>query len=109
MVEWLQKWYSDRCNGDWEHTYGIEIGNIDNPGWSLTVDLVDTHLEMTEIPYTLWEVDEENWLGYSIMSKEFNGACDPTRLNRLIEVFKEIFECKDLNRIKNHVEACLNK
>ncbi|HBU98859.1 MAG TPA: hypothetical protein DEF21_13285 [Thalassospira lucentensis] len=29
-------------NDDWEHTYGIAIGNIDNPGWSLKVEFIGT-------------------------------------------------------------------
>jgi hypothetical protein len=38
----LQRWYVAQCNGEWEHSYGIEIGTLDNPGWSLRVDLKDT-------------------------------------------------------------------
>lgn len=41
----LQKWYLSQCNDDWEHTYGIQISNLDNPGWNLEVDLTDTYLE----------------------------------------------------------------
>ena len=38
----LQKWYLSQCDGDWEHTYGIGIGTLDNPGWSLKINLVGT-------------------------------------------------------------------
>jgi hypothetical protein len=31
------EWYTKQCNGDWEHSYGIRIDTIDNPGWSLTL------------------------------------------------------------------------
>jgi len=41
----LQEWYLSQCNEDWEHTYGVSIGTIDNPGWSLEVELSDTSLE----------------------------------------------------------------
>jgi hypothetical protein len=29
----LQVWYGAQCNGSWEHTYGIKIETLDNPGW----------------------------------------------------------------------------
>ena len=34
----LQDWYLAQCNGDWEHTYGVSIGTLDNPGWTLDVE-----------------------------------------------------------------------
>ena len=43
MIDWLQSWYEKQCNSDWEHNYGIKIETLDNPGWSITVDLVDTN------------------------------------------------------------------
>jgi len=42
MIEWLQKWYADHCDGDWEHEYGIVIETLDNPGWSIVIDLKNT-------------------------------------------------------------------
>nr|TKK07812.1 hypothetical protein SrhCFBP13529_11555 [Stenotrophomonas rhizophila] len=40
----LQKWYADQCDGDWEHSFGIRIDTLDNPGWTVSVDLTDTAL-----------------------------------------------------------------
>lgn len=44
-VDWLSSWYRKECNGDWEHTYGISIQTLDNPGWSVRIDLLDTSFE----------------------------------------------------------------
>jgi Immunity protein 53 len=46
----LQRWYLSHCNGDWEHTYGVTMENIDNPGWTLTVQLAETTVQDAEIP-----------------------------------------------------------
>lgn len=27
---------------DWEHSYGLNIINLDNPGWAVTIDLEET-------------------------------------------------------------------
>jgi len=42
---WIQKWYKSQCNGDWEHEYGVKIETVDNSGWYVTINLMDTNLE----------------------------------------------------------------
>ncbi|MEH0820740.1 Imm53 family immunity protein [Micromonospora sp. CPCC 205714] len=41
---WLQAWYATQCDGEWEHEFGIQIETVDNPGWSVSIDLGDTAL-----------------------------------------------------------------
>ena len=58
----LIEWYSDQCNGDWEHTYGVKIDTLDNPGWSLEVNLTETDLEDRAFePYQIQRT-EEDWI-----------------------------------------------
>jgi len=45
LIEWLQSFYCRCCNGDWEHTYGIKIVTLDNPGWAVDVDMAELDLE----------------------------------------------------------------
>ena len=40
----LERWYAAQCNGDWEHTYGVTLETLDNPGWYFKVELADTYL-----------------------------------------------------------------
>lgn len=40
----LVKWYEAQCDDDWEHQYGVRIDTLDNPGWSVRVDLQKTSL-----------------------------------------------------------------
>ena len=42
LFEWLSKWYSSMCVDEWEHFYGIKIETLDNPGWIVTIDLLET-------------------------------------------------------------------
>ena len=37
--------YLSRCDGDWEHSFGVVVETLDNPGWRLLVDLEGTGLE----------------------------------------------------------------
>lgn len=41
LLRFLQDWYLSQCDGDWEHQLGIDIGTIDNPGWTVKVSLSD--------------------------------------------------------------------
>jgi hypothetical protein len=43
-LERLAHWYKSNCDGDWEYSFGLTIDTLDNPGWSITVDLDDTPL-----------------------------------------------------------------
>jgi hypothetical protein len=44
MLQWLQEWYLEQCDREWEHEYGIKIGTLDNPGWTITIDLAYAHI-----------------------------------------------------------------
>ena len=87
QLERLQAWYLSHCNTDWEHTYGISIGTLDNPGWTLEVDLADT--ELFGKPFeTVQELgDTPEWLHCSVRDGKFMGACGPLRLATIISIF----------------------
>lgn len=92
----LQNWYLSVCNGDWEHTYGLFIDNIDNPGWALRVQLTDTYL--SEVPFSKVSIQreaEDDWLVCSREGDEFKGYCGPLNLNELIETFLDWAEAHD--------------
>ena len=39
LIKQLENWYNSRCDGDWEHEFGIKIDTLDNPGWKITIDI----------------------------------------------------------------------
>ena len=84
----LQDWYLAQCNGDWEHTYGVSIGTLDNPGWTLDVELTDTSLASK--PFATLKQDMEHptdWIHCSVSDLKFRGACGPLKLESVIEIF----------------------
>jgi hypothetical protein len=32
ILQWLQSWYQSRCDGEWEHNYGVKIDTLDGNG-----------------------------------------------------------------------------
>jgi hypothetical protein len=82
----IQSWYKNQCDGDWEHSYGVRIETLDNPGWSLTIDLLDTSLEGVELEISN-EISEFDWFHVKIKDNQFVGSGDPNKLDYLIECF----------------------
>jgi len=38
-VEKIEDWFASRCNGAWEHQFGLTIESTDNPGWQASLDM----------------------------------------------------------------------
>ncbi|MDP8910052.1 MAG: immunity 53 family protein, partial [Chloroflexota bacterium] len=50
-----------QCDGDWEHSYGVEICTLDNPGWSVKVDLQGTELKAGAFQRNEVHRSEDDW------------------------------------------------
>lgn len=97
MTAWLAEWYISHCDGNWEHGYGIKIETLDNPGWSLIVDIAYLPISALEpIPWVLVEYNENDWYGFKVENGKFDAAGDPTKLAFLISKFKEFIEGKEI-------------
>lgn len=89
VLDWLERWYEAQCDGDWEHGFGPQISTIDNPGWSLTVDLDGTDcngriLEAIEHNYD----HETEWRKCWTEGNEFHGVGGPRQLRAILETFR---------------------
>lgn len=91
-IKWIEVWFASHCNGDWEHSFGVKIETIDNPGWHITIDLAETSLENLSIEYSLSETSEKDWYGYSIKDGKFKASGDSTKLLFLLNLFRKIVE-----------------
>ncbi len=83
-LEWLQKYYLECCNGDWEHTYGIKLDTLDNPGWTLLIDLDDTMLENEELSKIKIERSEHDWIICKVENKKYDACGGPENLTEMI-------------------------
>lgn len=99
-VEWLQNWYGERCNGEWEHSYGVSIGTLDNPGWSVKIDLKGTPFESTEMAPVKTDSGSEaapDWMYCRVSDSQFLGVGDSHKLVKLIGVFRSWVEANTEN------------
>ena len=85
----LRDWYSSQCDGDWEHTYGIRLETLDNPGWTLEIDLSDTELEGRPFtPVHRGDSEEDaTWLHCSVSDGKFHAAGGVQDLPDMLEAF----------------------
>ena len=88
-AEFLQRWYLDQCDGEWEHEFGVTIGNIDNPGWSIAIDLVGTALEDRLLDYQVLQDAEPTWVHCWSDGKKFQAAAGPSGLLTALEQFRK--------------------
>jgi len=86
---WLQSWFQDHCNGDWEHGSGILIRTLDNPGWSVTINLEDTELEESNFQEIKIERSDNDWLICFIKNGKFEGRCGLTNFPEIFDIFRK--------------------
>jgi hypothetical protein len=85
----IQKWYKENCDGDWEHSYGVEITTMDNPGWRIKIDLIDTELQEKSFERIKKEINKNNWIDCYIENGVFKGFGDPLKLEEILKIFIE--------------------
>ena len=89
ILSWLQKWYFQQCNGEWEHGYGIKINTIDNPGWRVKINLHDTVLAGKPLNRIKIERSDDNWVHYWVENSIFEAAGGPENLSEIFYLFKK--------------------
>lgn len=99
ILSWIQDWYKAECNGDWEHTFGIKISTIDNPGWKIVIDLEETEYATIEYNSGLNELNNSDWYIYKFENSKFSAHGDPDKLEYLLTKFKEM-----ILKVKNQEE-----
>jgi hypothetical protein len=94
-LAWLQNWYIQQCNGDWEHQNGVSIETLDNPGWMLKIQVVNTPLDHK--PFEALRIDrtKTDWVDCSVKpwikswdEHVFQAAGGPLNLEEMIQIFR---------------------
>lgn len=106
-LTWLQKWYSEHCDGEWEHGFGITVETIDNPGWSVKICVEDTELASAPFEPVKTEVSETDWIQCRVAEREkrlfphsspnyrrFEGFGGALNLSDIIRIFRTWVETK---------------
>ncbi|MBK1787900.1 immunity 53 family protein [Prauserella cavernicola] len=87
--EFLRAWYHDHCDEDWEHQQGVRIGTLDNPGWSVRVDLAETCLDGRRLDRVTVDRSDQDWVHWWSDGLRFQVACGPRNLREALVKFAE--------------------
>ena len=99
-IEGIQHWFYENCDGDWEHSFGLQITTMDNPGWDVKIDIRETVLEGLEIfeefegarterdllPANAYDANYD-WYRIWIEQSMFRAYCAPKRLGFVLDIF----------------------
>ena len=100
-LEWLQWYYFDLCNGDWEHTYGIRIEAVEE-GWTLNIDITDTIFQ--DFEYN--GIKKENYHCW-VENRVFKGRGSKNTLDLMIGEFRQWMQ--QINTILGYEELPLGE
>ncbi len=89
IISWLQEWYKDKCDGDWEHLFGVDIWLKDNLKWEVLIDLEGTYLEDTSFDEVVYDTNE---IECFIENNKFKAYGELFKLNEILYVFKDLDE-----------------
>jgi hypothetical protein len=84
----LQAWYADQSDGEWEHSYGVRIATLDNPGWTVRIDLNGTSVQDRDLDREEVHRSDEDWLVvWRDDAAQWHAACGPHNLEEAVERF----------------------
>jgi hypothetical protein len=64
------------------------MDTLDNPGWSVEIDLKDTGLDRAHFAPVKWDRDATDWIDCRVESHRFLGRGGASNLSDLIQVFR---------------------
>jgi hypothetical protein len=65
----------------------VTVETLDNPGWRLRVDLVDTALAGQEFTRREKHRSNDDWLACRVDESRFHAPCGPANLPESLEIF----------------------
>lgn len=90
----IRDWYHARCDGDWEHRWGITIETLDNPGWRGRIAIEGTPLADRDPPAAVSiHRSDTDWLEIAVRHDEtfegrhFDFACGTYNLEECLAAF----------------------
>ena len=92
ILNWIQNWFKDNCDGDWEQGEVIQITTLSNPGWEVEIDISKTSIANLNLKWILNENGKQDWYGVKIENQKFLAAGDAGKLPFLLDLFKQMID-----------------
>jgi immunity protein 53 of polymorphic toxin system len=89
LISWLESWLEAHADYRMHEHYGIRIESLDNPGWTVSIDLELTVLESKFFEEMERHVSDRDWVRCWVRDNKFRGVGDTGKLNVILETFKQ--------------------
>ena len=89
MIKWLEEWYASNCDGDWEHMYGVDITTLDNPGWHLKLNVLETLYEDVIFEDLIIERTDDDWVHCRKKDGKIDCAGGSRNLEEMLKIIKK--------------------
>jgi len=86
----LQAWYVANCNGEWEHSYGVKISTLDNPGWHVEIELAGTPWVHLSIPRRSVDRSDGDWIDFQVSNARFVAYGGASNLEEMLLEFLQL-------------------
>ncbi len=86
-VSKLCNWYERQCVEDWHEDSGVTISTLDNPGWSLKIDLRRTTLQEKTFQNIQTNRSDRDWISICRNGDVFEAFGGLNNLNEMIKIF----------------------
>lgn len=91
IINWMQRWYYDQCDEDWEHSERFIIKTTEN-GWHFSFFLEDTPCQNKLFDPIEVKKSEHDWYKCFLSQHRFEGIGGAFNLIDIINVFRNWVE-----------------
>jgi len=89
IIKWLEEWYESNCDDLWEHAYGVIIDTLDNPGWRLRFDIIETPYEHIVFDDVIIKRTDTDWIHCRKKDGYIDCGGGPKNLEEMLELVKK--------------------
>ena len=86
MINWMQDWYYEHCDGDWEHEGRFRIKTVNDVGWHFSMNVNETHCEDKIFDEIEVKSNETDWYKCFVEKNDFQGYGG---IFNLLDILKE--------------------
>ena len=79
----LENWFSDSCNGDWEHSGGFKL-EWKESGWQFDADFYDLNYDRTVDIKSSHRNSERDWFKYRLDGEHFYAYSSSGNLHKIL-------------------------
>lgn len=87
IISRLCEWYERQCADGWHEDHGVKIDTLDNPGWSMKIDLEGTPAMGKSFADLRIERSDRDWIAARKSGEVFEAFGGTANLEEIIEVF----------------------